>query len=368
MLRIPVALAGLVGIAALAALSPAQTSSEILYYRFLRPNQKQIINSAGGGPKLGTVVTTLPQNMITTVGKSGFALRGTSNATTAHNYVDSGWSGTLTNDFTVAWYQRQEVSPGTTLSYVISNRGSFRIFTNGVAATGLWCRAWGGAPSDLKLTTNIQSISAARWVHIALVVDWSGSRTAKWYVDGKLDTTIAITAPANAGTGQNTFRLGAHTSTSLTYAYNIDEFRLMDRAASACEVSGWINANLACDGPYNEAGCTAKLASANGPPKLGTQSYRLTMQGKAQVRPFVVALGLRGVLKLDLGLVYPKMRGCKWDNSAIVFAAGATNQQGRGTLPYPIPNAASLVGLDLFNQGAIIPDEGANGFLVRIGN
>lgn len=351
-------LAPVVALAA-ATLASAQ-SPDILYYKFVTGSGTNVINFAPGGPANGTITGTVASPW--TTGVADNALRGGTNvAPTTNNAVDSGWKPVLTDDFTFAFFMKQENSPATTLSYVFSGVGSFRTFTNGVAGKGLWCRAWGGAPADLKLTTDIQAAAASTWVHVALVVDWTASKTAVWYVDGKPTDVIPLTAGAKL-TGTTNFFLGQH-GTSGNWTYNTDEFRFSTRAASPGEVAAWAAMKPAGDNTYNAANCGATLGSKNGPPSLGTPGYQLALNGSA-TSPFALSIGFkRGAILFDLGLLFPVLKGCVWDSSLDLVFGGATDSNGDAVMPLPIPNDKGLAGANLWSQALILVNtQGSNGF------
>ncbi|MCB9917564.1 MAG: hypothetical protein H6832_04100 [Planctomycetes bacterium] len=348
---------------AFAASSYAQTSTDILYYRFLTGSGTNVINFAPGGPKNGTIVSTVTNPW--TTGISNNALRGASNQTpVTANAVDTGWMPQLKDDFTVAWFMQQETAPGTTLSYLFSEVGSFRCFTNGVAGKGLYLRAWGGTPADITTATDIQTPALTGWVHIAFVVDWTKSKTATIYINGKVDKVTPITAGANF-TGTTNMFVGRHLgATSSTWTYNTDEFRFSNRAASPGEVAAWAAMTPAGDGAYNEAAaCGATLGSNNGPPSIGNATYQFALKGSAS-SPFALSVGFqRGLIAFDLGVLNSAMTGCQWDSSLDLVLGSATDASGNGTVPLPIPNDTSLAGLNLWSQSVVLVNwQGSNGF------
>ncbi|MCB9868795.1 MAG: hypothetical protein H6837_03005 [Planctomycetes bacterium] len=241
--------------------APAVAQADLIYYPFVTGTGTTVQNLATGGPKTGTLVNTNTTNSGWVAGKGGgYALSG-HDATTTAAYVDSGLnSGTstslFTGSFTVAMFLKNRIQSANALSYFFSGIGSFRMFTGGVAYEGLYLRNWGGTPTDLVLrgTTNKQtgtpffdfrSETQKGWVHIALVVD-ATNNVATWYVNGSPFDSVTLTAGANV-TGTGNFLVGRHTSTSSASEYDMDDFRLSNRAASPHEIQAWAQAKLRAD-------------------------------------------------------------------------------------------------------------------------
>ena len=354
-------------LAAMVISGVAISQTDIIHYPFLKGSGTSVKNLASAGPSTGTIVSQLPNAW--TTGKIDNALRGSNNtSSTSSNYVDTRWKPVIKNDFTVAWFQKQRVAPGTGLSYVFSGVGSFRCFTNGVAIRGLWCREWGGAPADLKMkmTTDIQALSIGRWVHVALVVDWTSTKTATWYVNGFLDATIALAAGANVN-GTSTMRIGQHSSRTSSFAYDIDDFRFSTRAASPGEIAAWATQWATGKGAggnsYNASPfCTAQLGSTR-VPYLGNVNYSLTLDANKLSSPFILSIGIsRTTIAFDLGLVFASMRGCQFGSSLDILLVGNTGH-GFALIPLPIPNLAALKDVNLWNQVVVLVNEQAsNGY------
>lgn len=344
----------------LAGTVAAQTTSpDKIHYKFLKGTGTSVINFAPGGPAMGTIMGTATTQWVT--GKSNNALAGSPNNSATNNYVDTGWDGAFKDDFTAAWFMKQNSSPGTGLSYVFSGVGSFRCFTNGVAAKGLWTRAWGGSPSDLKTSTDVQALSATAWTHIALVVDWTGTKTATYYINGKPEAPIALTAGANVAASTNKFRVGQHTSTTSSWAYDTDEFRFSNRAATPGEIAAWAAETPAGDNTYNNlAACTANLGSNNGPPSVPNAKYSLQVNQTMKAAT-VISLGAsRTTFVIDLGVLWPSAKGCTFASSLDFIVPGATG----APIPLPIPNISTLKGANLWCQAITLATNvaGSNGF------
>jgi len=338
------------------------SQKDILYYKFDAIGAKKAINYASGsgmapaeGLFPGTTSKWAP-------GKFGGSLMGASNALPDDNHVDTGWNGAFTGSFTVAWFQKQRVAPGSLLSYLFSGIGSFRCFTNGVAGTGLWVRAWGPSATthpDIQLTTDVQTLSASKWLHIALVVD-GAKNTATWYLDGTAQAPITLPAVGGASVSAGPgFRIGKHGPTgSYTYAYDIDEFRFSNRAATAIEVKVWSLSSHGAQSAYGK-GCGATLSAGNGNPSLGNAKYALNLKATP---PAAYSMGIGnnrismgGIpLPFDLGGINAALKGCMWESSSMFFLPGALTRSGTASVPIAIPQNPYLLGLTLYNQTVLL--------------
>ncbi len=363
--------------------SAVQAQSDVLYYKFEAGAGKKAINYAAGtglAPAEGNFVSTYPGGGSWALGKFGQGAMlgshfdpknpGTSNGA-YYNYLDTGWVPKIKGSFTVAWFMKER-SPQRTLNYIFSGVGSFRCFTNGVAGKGLWVRAWGGSPADLKLTYDIQAAAKAKWVHVALVVD-AAAKKATWYVDGKAQAPITLLAGAIVH-GTRPMKIGQHTTSSFSFNYDLDEFRFSNRAATPAEILAWATKDLAAAGKYGK-GCGGTLSSP-GVPVLG-KPFFMDFTGPAS-SPFFLSLGLSrtrfGALTLpfDLGAVIPGMSGCNWESNMTVILTGALNSSGKGKAAVPVPANPIFVGATLYNQALMLSGGSklstTNGLGMAIGN
>lgn len=227
------------------------SAQDVIYYPFVTGSGNSVIN-LGTGPATGTLSTANTSNSGWTSGKSDHALAGV-DATGTGSWVDTGYTDAVTGSFTVAFFMKQSLAVANTLSYQISGRGSFRMFTGGVAYEGLYLRAWGGAPADLVLRgignqvagqpyLDLRSKAVTDWVHIALVVDAS-AMVATYYVNGSPFSSTPITAAANITTGLP-FLVGMHTSAGYRSNQNIDDFRFSTDAVPPHRIQTWAHAKL----------------------------------------------------------------------------------------------------------------------------
>lgn len=249
----------------LLGLASAALAQDLIYYPFNRGTGTSVANLWSGAPATGKLVSTNTTNSgwASGVGGSGYALAGNDAATTL-NYVDTGFnqgtnSSLLTGSFTVAFFLKQawENTSFDALAYFLSGIGSFRMFTGGAAEEGVMVREWGGEPADLVLAgpTNqttgqpffdLRSAARQGWVHVALVVD-SAQKVATWYVNGSPYSVTVLTKPSAAPTGAGNLRVGMHTGVTFGSNYDLDDFRLANRAAPPHEIQQWAMAKLQAD-------------------------------------------------------------------------------------------------------------------------
>jgi len=249
-------------VSALVALASTAAAQDLIYYPFLKGSGTSVTNLWKGAPAVGTLSTTNTTNngWATGVG-GGYALAG-KEASSALTYVDTGFnqgtnSSLFTGSFTVAFFMKEASTPSTLATYFFSGIGSFRMFTGGVAQEGLYTRAWGGAPADLILRgpsnkatgqpfLDLKAAAKKGWVHVALVVD-SAAKVATYYINGSPFSTTVLTTPSAAPSGTGNFRVGMHTTSSTGSNWDMDDFRLTNRAAPAHEIQAWANAKLQAD-------------------------------------------------------------------------------------------------------------------------
>jgi len=324
-------------------------------------------------------------------GMFGGCLAGGANlAPTYYNRVITGWNpGTqpIVGSLTMAWFMklRSGASVGTTLCYIMgAPSGGFRLFTNGVAGTGLYQREIvpsGGNPlRDFVLpaaTTNVQALAAAGWVHIAMVFD-STAQTANWYVNGS--SVLQLNGvPGASITLAGPFQVGYYSSPS---AYDIDEFFMSLRALSAAEVLVLSLSQRAGDGDYTSgipSQCGAGnvvVASSGGPPTIGNLGYALTVTATTPSIYLLLAgfdrclFGGAIPLPFDGTPILPLLNGCWVLTDAPVLFNG-TALGGPETIPLPIaatvgPGTAiywQALGIDITTFASSM----SNGFATSIG-
>jgi hypothetical protein len=235
--------------------------------------------------------------------------------------------------------------------------GSFKAFTGGIAMRRVRCEGWGGTPAVLELMFDVQSLAAAGWTHVALVVDPYGTGSARWYVNGTLRQTTPITARAAvAASSTGTLLVGA-AAVGQAGRYDLDEFRFVAAPLSASEVAVWASSSPANAAAYSPA-CGANLRT-RGQPTLGNANFELRVEGTPGS---VVALTLGATARLfggldlpiDLGLVNQSFAGCLWYSDYSISLATALPGTGLADVILALPNDPMLRGLDLDAQALVV--------------
>lgn len=154
---------------------------------------------------------------------------------TSFNYVDTGYSGSMTDQpIGLHFCLQGVVALHSEPSYVFTT-GSlplFRGFTNGIAYDSLLVRGWNPNGGDLLLPNLGQSLhelaARAEGVCVGLTIDTSG---AQWYVDGAAYGPIVSTAGFAATTSpERNYFLGIYNSNANSLALDLDEFILLHEA------------------------------------------------------------------------------------------------------------------------------------------
>lgn len=378
---------------AAALLLPFASAQDFVHYKFDSACTAEVINYArgpGAFPQNGVLESNT--SPVFAPGRFGQALAGGNANTGAYNRVRVGWvpsAQPMTGDITLAFFAKQRNAPGTSLNYLCGTSTSgHRLFTNGLAGTGLLFRnivASGGTPTtfDLQLpaaTTNFQALTAAGWVHIALVVD-TAAGTADWYVNG-----LPVLQRTGVGAGlidSTGDYLVGYQSTVNECNYDLDEFLLSNRAFSPAEVLQLAQAPRPGDGRYDSdipSQCGAGnivVGSAGGPPAIGNASYAITVSTAAPSF-FVLLPGFTRCtfggsipLPLDGTPLLPELNGC-WIVADAITSVGGTANGGTVALPLPLPPAVANLGATLFFQGlaldlATFATSMSDGFAVGIG-
>jgi len=350
------------------ALSTATASAqELLHYKFDGGCGDKVINYAAGSPapNEGTIVTNLagaPAASWKAGVWRGALTGGTTVSPQVHNYVDTGWNpGTITGSMTWAsWIKMDPAAPTPSLTYMFGTGTNFRIFTGG---GGFFLTSgWGG--SNVNTVANIQTLARAAWTHLALVLDGS-TMTGTYYVNGVPEAPVTLTSAVNWNS--TAFFVGKHSSLSYPNIFDLDEFILANRAMSASEIAALAVSPRAGDSVYGSGGCGGlSLQSSGGAPVLGNGSYALSLNS-TNAATIAVNVGssrcrLLGVLALpfDLGAILPQFAGCVIETDQDVLTFGGSKGPGTLMIPFPIPTAAVLAGVNLYVQAPGIDSGGGN--------
>jgi hypothetical protein len=182
---------------------------------------------------------------------------------------------------------------------------------------------------------------------------------AIWYVNGAVDATIAITAPA-ALTGTD-FAIGARqTNGSSPSPLETDEFVFSTNVWTASEVLALASAPRAGDGNYTSGittqcgGGAVTVDGAGGEPVIGNLNYGVTVT-TATPSLFLLLAGLDKCnfggavpLPLDGTPLLPFLNGCWILTDAVVTLSGVTSA-GPASVAFPIP-ATVPPGTSLYMQ------------------
>jgi hypothetical protein len=378
-------------LAAIAALAATSAAQEFLHYKFDANCTAEVINYATGPAAFaqnGTFETNTTAPFAT--GAFGGALAGGNDAQNLYNRVRTNWTPQaqpLTGDLTFAFFAKERTAPGTALNYLCGvTTSANRLFTNGVAQRGLYFRnvvASGPTGVDLSALTAVldfQTLAAANWVHIAIVVDQVAA-TATWYANGAQVHQVTGVGGALINSA-GIFMVGSQLST-LESNYDLDEFLIANRAYTAAEVLALSLSPLAGDGDYTSAipsQCGAgnvTLASAGGRPFDGNLLYSLQVTATTPSLYVLLAgfdrctFGGSIPLPLDGTPLTLLLAGCWIVADAPVTLAGVAGG-GPTALPLPIPPGTPPA-LGIYTQvlaldGTTFATSMSNGFATSIGH
>jgi len=362
------------------------TAQDVLHYKFDAGGGQKVINYAarsGIAPTEGTIEfrgSTPP--VLWATGQFGSALAGDPLGQTPRIQVNTGWDCGFTGSFTIATFLklREPVPANGNAEFVRSstNNGSFvaQIAAHDEKLYVSW-------PSGewVKSTTNVYSLVAKGWVHVALVVDET-TKYGTFYVNGNAELPQRLGFTLSVAPSLTNLRIG----TNSTYgSFDIDEFRFRLGTATAAEIMKWATENPAADGAYGK-GCWPKgrpvLLDSNsdqhGPPAIGNSNYVIELYGLPG-STFIFGVGTNRLslaatpLPLDLGFLDPSLKGCNWESSGdVAWLDGVIPTTGQTVLPFPVPQIPSLVGITLYSQAVLYSPVlkrymGTNAFATAIG-
>lgn len=373
----------------------ALSAQDFIHYKFDTGCTTEVINYATGAqalPANGVLETTSTTSPWTT-GAFGTALDGGGSG--FYNRVRTGWDpGTqpISGDLTIAFFMRETTSPGTSLSYLMgAPSGGIRMFTNGVAGRGLYQRlilASGGNGTNASIAndfflpggvSDVQTLAAAGWVHIAIVVD-ATAQTADWYVNGMSVLQLTGVVGGASLTNAGPFTVGYYSNASY---YAFDEFFVSLRALTPTEVMLLSLSPRGGDGTFDSdiaSQCGTSTLRGNGTaPSIGNSTYGLDLRSTA-TGAWSLNIGTSrcsiggGVipLPLDAGTITPLATGCWILTDSVVSVSGPASG-GAVSIPLPIPTVANLAGTNLFVQGlalGFVPApsiEATNGLAIGVG-
>jgi hypothetical protein len=206
-----------------------QGTPEILYYKFngTGTTVPNLASSPPSGASTASIVGSQTQGGTGTCGTN--ALVGTGSSSTS-DYVNTGWTTSLTGSWTISFYTNN--IPSTTSTYYIFgdlSAGSFRCFTGGVAGAGNWILR--GPLTDVTLTGGASTSAAVS----TFVYDSTAGKIYA-YLNGSLINTVNQSAITLSGSGP--FKVGGYSSSNgLPSGSYMDEFRFYHKALTATEVA-----------------------------------------------------------------------------------------------------------------------------------
>ncbi|MBK9385915.1 MAG: PKD domain-containing protein [Planctomycetes bacterium] len=258
------------------------------------------------------------------------------------------------------WLRRRPESTGTNpLAYVLGD-GRMRVLLGGVAGASIGFR--GTLVGDFYAQTSLAADHA--WHHVVLVVDDAAGR-ASWYIDGELDATVGFLATTFAYAGSANLSLGANAgATPLTAHYDLDDFRLISRAATLEDVAacswGERASATTIDPACTVGGATAILSTSARPRTASTTS--LLLSGAAPLAPAAFMIGLDpslgGLLPMPLpGVLDP---ACTLGVLPAVSLPVATDQLGGAAQLVAIPDEPLAWGVHVYAQVLVIGAVGSS--------
>lgn len=346
-------------LSSLGLLALPSIAQDVIHYKFDTGDGLRVLNYAPtNGPAWSEgLIRRTGTESAWSPGRYGTALRATS-IRLSRAYVDTGWDGGFTGDFTIAmWILKRHDYEDT---YLCGKRdaGPF-VHAHNAGANHYFEVDDGSGAFRVATVADIATLAASRWVHVVFVVRGA---TAQFYVDGVAEPGVAVPGNFTWPRGQSNFAVGGRHEGN-TSAYRIDEFRFLLRAAWPWDIASWARDVPAAHAPYG-VGCHGTgdrggwlgPAAGTGLPRVGNAAYALEVHGFPGSL-FSVAVGSNRLrfaandLPYDLGGLDPAWRGCQWWSSADVgFLGGVLDVSGRARVGLPVPDLASLEAVTAWSQ------------------
>jgi hypothetical protein len=323
---------------------------EIVHYTFDSTDTTEVLNWARGpvaAPAFGT--TTYPESYTYAPGRFGSALQASPYMGGGGNGVYTHWYGPHQGAATIAFFLKNAIANSVTAYSPVAGQPGWSIATGGSAGPGLQLNGWGGAP--LNGDFGVPLCSMTGWNHFAIVVDPQAA-TATWYRNGVPATVTAIPASPGVTFGTGQLYVGLDYVNWCGSMYDIDEFRLLGRAATPAEIAGWAQQPSAAMQTFGVAHDVTLAATTL--PLLGNAAFVLDVD--APLSSVVLLAGgfsytQHGALALpfDLGAVLPGAAGRQLLVAPVATAASLV-VGGEASFALPIPQTPSLGGAQLFLQ------------------
>jgi len=208
------------------------------------------------------------------------------------------------------------------------------------------------------------------WNHFAVVVD-AAAGMATWYRNGAVASSRTITGQVQIP-AQGELRVGTDYVTYCGSLYDLDEFRLLDRAATPAEIAQWANATSAVAVPFGAA--TNLTLQAVGAPTLGNATFAVrAVTASGSLVAFAQGFGYTEFAGQPLPRDLGQLLGAPGQSLLIAPASIelAVVSGGEALLPIAVPANPQVLGITLAVQAAVLPAEGtlqvSNGLLVSAG-
>jgi hypothetical protein len=326
----------------------ATAQQEIVRYTFDSTDTNQVLNYARGSqaaPEFGHVTGSMFGTYLP--GRFGSSLAHSAFVGMSGNRVETGWQGGHQGAVTIAFFLKNALANSVSQYSPVAGQPSWSVATGGSAGAGLQLTGWGGPDLNGNFATALCSMPG--WNHFAVVVD-PAAGLGTWYHNGAVATTTPITTGMAATTGE--LLVGTDWVTICGSLYDIDEFVMLGRAATAAEIGTMAQTAPALTTVFG-VNSSLQLATAQ-TPTLGNAGFTIdvTAQGSGL---FVLAGGFSYAttgavtLPFHLGGVLPGANG-----QMLLVAPAATTagvlQSGAVSVALPIPNQLPLLGAQLFLQ------------------
>lgn len=345
----------------------------IAYYKFDSPDAAEVVNHATGSaaaPRFAA--STFAANTTYTSGMFGHAMQESGYFGLIGTWLHTGWPGGLQGSMTIAFALENRTANSSQPYSPIAGQPSWSIATGGSAGSGL--KLTGVGTGDLTGSFGAPLCTMVGWQHFAIVVD-APSSTATWYHNGSLVSSTTISGPVFLPI-QSELRVGTDYVTHCGGFYAIDEFRMLDRAASAAEISNWATTTTASAVVFGESPTHAVVLDPVATPVIGSAAFGVRV-ADAQATLFALMAGFSYsrfgamALPLDLSTLTSAAVGIDLLVAPQVTILGLV-QGGEATVGLPIPNIADLAGTVLCMQGLTLDSQeqlrGSNGVIASLGH
>lgn len=329
------------------ALPALRAQGDIVHYTFDAADSNQVLNHASGAqaaPRFGDA--TWPASMLYAPGRAGHALHASSFVGVSGYYVRSGWSGAVQGDLTIAFLLKNRLANSVASYSPVAGQPGWSIASGGSAGAGLQLTGWGGP--DLNASLPLPLCSMPGWNHFAVVVD-AAAGSATWYVNGAVLQATPVAGGANLG-GSGELLVGTDHVTWCGGLYDIDEFRLVARAASAAEVAAWAQAPAATAVSFG-TGSSLQLDAAS-VPSLGNAAFAALVTGTQSLVLFAAgqSYAQAGSVALPLDLTAAGAAAGSMLRVAPTAVFAVLPAAGEARLPLPVPSQPALLGFALYLQ------------------